>query len=134
MKIMRWWLRLDRDVNISNFGLAALWFPLSVVYLSGRWSHHEGFEFYFFFISTLLFLPFWPLAIVRLIGQLKIHWLYSSAVFLPLVLLAISLAANLSTLTRVMLAASMVAPWPFLIVNSWRKSATESQASAGRRP
>jgi hypothetical protein len=130
MKIVKWFPGLDRPVNISTFGLASLWFPLSVIHLSERWSHPAGFYFYFWLISTLLYLRFWPLSIVILMRRLKIHWLWATVVFAPLALLAFSLAENLSNLAKVMAVVSMAAPWPFLIMNSRPRPAAESQASA----
>jgi hypothetical protein len=118
-----------RTVNISTFGLACLWFPLSILYLAQSWSHHSGFEFYFWLISTLLFFAFWPLGMVTLMGQLRISRLWSTVVFLPVALLVLALTENWKILTLAMVAVGMAAPWPFLLLNLRGGSAPASQTT-----
>lgn len=120
-------VRSNRAVNASTFGLASLWFPLSIVHLAQSGSHPNSFVFVFWLLSTAAFLAFWPLAIVKLMKELRISRLWAVSVFLPVALLIFALSTSWPTFTKFMLPLSMAAPWPFLLMNSRQESFFDSK-------
>jgi hypothetical protein len=119
-----WW-RPGRLVTASSFGLATMWFPLSIVLLGVHWHDKKSVTFYVYLFFVASFLTFWPSAILRMLAQRHINQLWSTAVFLPIVLLVASAFEPWPTLTMFILPLSMIAPWPFLLVKPREAQAAE---------
>lgn len=89
----------------SSYAIAAVGFPMSIIFLSNAWAHHESLLIAFWVALTALYVVRWPIATIGRLIHLRMSRLWILPLLIPVVLLV---AASLERWRILALVATLV--------------------------